>query len=94
MFSIRGHGTAASTIRFSGDRGAARKAILAITPDSPPYDVATLEGRLERQTWKARSEVLIVSLFAGAMVALALAALLGAVLSGRRPSRFTLASGT
>jgi putative ABC transport system permease protein len=73
---------------------AARKAILAITPDSPPYDVATLEGRLEKQTWKARSEVLIVSLFAGAMVALALAALPGAVLSGRRPSRFTLASGT
>ncbi len=52
---------------------ALRRGILAVTPDTPPYDVATLEQRLERQTWKARFEILIVGLFAAVTLVLAAA---------------------
>jgi putative ABC transport system permease protein len=60
------------------------KAILAVTPDTPPYDVATLEQRLEKQSWKARFEVLVAALFAGLALVLALAAIQAARRS-RRP---------
>ncbi|HWM92240.1 MAG TPA: ABC transporter permease [Thermoanaerobaculia bacterium] len=52
---------------------AVRRGILAVTPDTPPYDVATLEERLDKQTWKTRFESRIVGLFAALALALAAA---------------------
>ncbi len=61
---------------------ALRQGILAVTPEAPPYDVATLEERLDKQTWKARFQVRLVGIFAALMLALAAAAV-WAAMSGR-----------
>lgn len=58
---------------------AMRRQILAVTADTPPYDVATLGERLAKQTWKARFKLRIASGFAGLALVLAAAALWGAV---------------
>ena len=48
---------------------ALRRGILAVTPEAPPYDVATLESRLDKQTWKSRFQVRVVGLAAVLMLA-------------------------
>jgi hypothetical protein len=65
---------------------ALRQGILAVTPEAPPYDVATLEERLDKQTWKARFQMRLVGIFAALMLALA-AAGVWATLAARRAGR-------
>ena len=55
--------------------------ILAVTADTPPYDVATLGERLDKQTWKARFKLRIASAFAGLALVLAVAAVCAAAAS-------------
>ncbi|HEU5110253.1 MAG TPA: ABC transporter permease, partial [Micromonosporaceae bacterium] len=62
---------------------ALRRGILAVTPEAPPYDVATLEARLDKQTWKSRFQVRVVGLFAALMLALAVAGIWAALSAGR-----------
>jgi hypothetical protein len=62
---------------------ALRRGILAVTPEAPPYDVATLEARLDKQTWRSRFQVRVVGLFAALMLALAAAGVWAAVSAWR-----------
>ena len=62
---------------------AVRREILAVTPDTAPHDVATLEERLDKQGWKTRFGLRVVTLFASLAVVLALAGIFAA-LTGRR----------
>lgn len=71
---------------------AVSKVILAVTPDTPPHDVATLGERLEKQGWKARFGVRVVSVFATLAVVLALAGIYAA-LKGRRAEAPRLEDG-
>jgi putative ABC transport system permease protein len=65
---------------------ALRRGILVVTPEAPPYDVATLEARLDKQTWKSRFQVRLVGISAALMLALA-AAGVWAALAARREGR-------
>jgi hypothetical protein len=80
-------------------RPAVERELRAVAPDLPPYDVATMQERLDRQVQADRLRVLLSELFAGAMAVLALAAI-GAAVAGRRressavPSRLVVPGGT
>lgn len=58
---------------------ALKRGILDVTSDRPPFDVATLAVRLDRQTEKARFQIRLASIFAGIALLLALAGVYGAV---------------
>lgn len=70
-------------VSMAGLEAALRRGILAVTPEAPPYDVATLEARLDKQTWKSRFQVRVVGLFAVLMLALAAAGVWAAVSAWR-----------
>lgn len=61
---------------------ALEREIRALTPDSPPYDPATLEERLDRQTRAGRFKVLLTALFAALALGLAAAGVYVAVGAG------------
>ena len=54
---------------------AVERELLAVAPDSPPYDAATMEERLRRQTQGGRFRLLLATLGAGLAVVLAAASL-------------------
>lgn len=78
---------------------AVEREMRAVAPDLPPYDVATMQERLDRQVRPQRLRVLLSGLFAGSVAILAAAAA-WAVLAGRRresapvPSRLVVPGGT
>ena len=45
--------------------------MMAIDPDLPDYDMATMEERLDKQTGKARFQVILISVFAALALVLA-----------------------
>jgi len=59
----------------------------AIASDSPPYDPATMEERIQRQTQGGRFRVLLVSLFAALALLLAAIAVYSTVGSSRKTAR-------
>lgn len=61
---------------------ALEREIRALTPDSPPYDPATLEERLDKQTREGRSKVLLMAVFAALALGLAAAGVYAAVGAG------------
>jgi predicted permease len=63
---------------------ALRREIQAVTPETPTYDVATLEERLAKQTQKGRFQVGLAALFAALALALAAAGVYGAAAGARR----------
>ena len=65
---------------------ALEREIRALTPDVPPYDAATLEERLDRQTAPGSFEVLLVAMFAVLALILAAAGVYG-LLAGRAARR-------
>lgn len=65
---------------------AIRRGVLAVTADTPLYDVATLDARLEKQTWKARFPVRVAGLFSAVTLVLAVAGVYG-ILAARRAER-------
>lgn len=71
---------------------ALKRGILDVTSDRPPFDVATLATRLDRQTEKARFQILLSSIFAGVALVLALAGVYGAV-AGSGAGRGALLAG-
>lgn len=78
---------------------AVERAMRAVAPDLPPYDVATMQERLDRQVQSDRLRVLLAELFAGAVVILAAAAAWAAVAGRGRdsvpvPSRLPVPGGT
>ncbi len=72
---------------------AVEREIRAVAADVPPYDVATMQERLDRQVQMDHLRVLLAELFAGAAAVLALAAALGVAFGGR-PSRLEAVSRT
>lgn len=54
---------------------AVERELLAVAPDSPPYDAATMEERLHRQTQGSRFRLLLASLGAGLAILFAAASL-------------------
>ena len=66
-------------------------AVRAVTPDTPTYDAATLEERLDKQTQKGRFQVGLAALFAGLALALAAAGVYGAAGGLRRGALLTAA---
>ena len=80
-------------------RPAVERELRAVAPDLPPYDVATMQERLDRQVQPDRLRVLLSELFAGSMLVLAAAAAWAAFAGRRResaavPSRLAVPGGT
>ncbi len=61
------------------------RGIQDVTPDSPAYDVATMQERLAKQTQKARLQVRLAELFAALLLLLAAVGVHSAVAGGTVP---------
>ena len=58
-------------------RNALHKEIMAMDPELPDYDMATMEERLDKQTGKARFQVILISTFAALALILAAVGIYG-----------------
>jgi predicted permease len=66
---------------------ALEREIRAVTPDTPPYDAATMEERLNKQTQKGRMQVELAAFLAALLLALAVTGIYAAVADRRTPGQ-------